>query len=339
MQHLSDKKINILRQDARSVVRELGLLNDAYFEVGITLAERHLLIELASAHVPLTARDIAERLLLDKSTVSRLVARASKKGFITCLPDQKDKRKRFLQFTDLGRTTLNTFEPIAFDQTKKALQTLSVDEIDLVYQGVALYSQGLKNSRLQNFASTSSQNGKKIESLDVIHDQLLQLGYKLAPYKAEDEEGLFAIFREVVENGYQFSYESTSIEEFRTQFLAPTAQVYTCHSLQDQVIGGFYLKPNYSGKAKHIANAGYMITSTRRGCGIGTLLVQASLHLAHHFGFLAMQFNMVLSQNIPARKLYEKLGFRVIGTVPDAIRNPDGSFQDTYIMHRKIDKL
>ena len=84
MKHLSDQQINSLRQNARSVVRELGLLNDAYFEVGVTLAERHLLIELSSSQEPLTAGDIAERLLLDKSTVSRLVAKAVKKGFITC---------------------------------------------------------------------------------------------------------------------------------------------------------------------------------------------------------------------------------------------------------------
>lgn len=64
MKHLSDQKINLLRKNARSVVRELGLLNDAYFEVGVTLAERHLLIELSSCQEPLTAGDIAERLLL-----------------------------------------------------------------------------------------------------------------------------------------------------------------------------------------------------------------------------------------------------------------------------------
>ena len=155
MKHLSDQQINSLRQNARSVVRELGLLNDAYFEVGVTLAERHLLIELSSSQESLTAGDIAERLLLDKSTVSRLVAKAVKKGFITCSTDQKDKRKRFCQFTELGKKILFTFEPIAFNQTKNALQTLNLEEIDLVYRGVALYAEGLRNSRLGNTTPTS----------------------------------------------------------------------------------------------------------------------------------------------------------------------------------------
>lgn len=49
-----------------------------------------------------------------------------------------------------------------------------------------------------------------------------------------------------------------------------------------------------------------------------------------------MQFNMVLSQNTGAVKLYERLGFEIVGTIPNAIRNSDGTFQDGHIMHRKL---
>jgi DNA-binding MarR family transcriptional regulator len=69
MADLSTTAINELRRNARSMVRELGLLNDAYFEIGVTLAERHLLIELTGSQAP-TMGEIAERLLLDKSTSS-----------------------------------------------------------------------------------------------------------------------------------------------------------------------------------------------------------------------------------------------------------------------------
>ena len=102
MKRLSSEEINLLRHHARSVVRELGLLNDAYFDIGVTLAERHLLIELSSCLYP-TVGDIAERLLLDKSTASRLIAKAVKKGYVKYSPDENDKRKRFLQFTEMGR--------------------------------------------------------------------------------------------------------------------------------------------------------------------------------------------------------------------------------------------
>jgi putative acetyltransferase len=157
MKNLLNEEVDLLRHNARSVVRELGLLNDAYFEIGVTLAERHLLIELTSLERP-TAGELADRLLIDKSTASRLIAKAVKKGYVKCSLDEKDKRKRFLQLTEIGKQTLNAFEPIAFNQTKEALLTLTAEEIEIVYQGVSLYAKGLKNSRLGKNSSVMLQD-------------------------------------------------------------------------------------------------------------------------------------------------------------------------------------
>lgn len=349
MNILSVSAINELRRNARNVVRELGLLNDAYFEIGVTLAERHLLIELSTCPFP-TMGEIAERLLLDKSTVSRLISNAVKKGYVKCITDEKDKRKRFLKITEKGKQTLNAFEPIAFNQTREALLTLTHEEIKTIHKGVALYAKGLKSSRVQNkvdakdlasqkSANCEADNSRKIESLVEISNRLSQMGYTLDLFDERDEEGLYDIFREVVNTGSQFPYECSSLKEFHRQFFTPQGQVYVCHSVDGEVIGGFYLRANFSGRSSHIANAAYMIRSTYRGKGVGSLLIKASLHLAKGLGLQAMQFNMVLSQNKFAVQLYEKLGFSIVGTIPQAVRNPDGSYQDGYVMHRQLDNL
>jgi DNA-binding MarR family transcriptional regulator/L-amino acid N-acyltransferase YncA len=344
MKKLSTEEINQLRQNARSVVRELGLLNDAYFEIDVTLAERHLLIELSGGLFP-TMGEMGERLLLEKSTVSRLISKAVKKGYVQCTTDEKDKRRRSLQITEKGTNILNAFEPIAFTQTKEALLTLTSEEIKTVYQGVRLYAKGLRNSRLQKNKIDSEQvsqqdaGSKKIESLFEISKRLSELGYSLELFEQKDEEGLYQIFQEVVESGSQFPYESSSLQEFRLQFFNPHGQVYVCHAQDGEVVGGFYLRPNYSGLSNHIANAAYMIRATYQGKGIGSLLIKASLHLAKDLQFKAMQFNMVLSKNARAVQLYEKLGFTIIGTIPEAVRTPDGSYQDGFVMHRKLDNL
>lgn len=335
---MENQKIDLLRHNARSMVRELGLLNDAYFEIGVTLAERHLLIELTSCNCS-TMGEIAERLLLDKSTASRLIAKAVKKGYVKCTSDAKDKRKRFLHLTAFGKKILEAFEPIAFNQTKEALLTLAPEEAELVHQGVALYAKGLKNSRLENKPSAILNAGNKVSStkrLLQIYQQLDQLGFSLSSFSQKDENCLYTIFRDVVDSGSQFPYECSSIQEFYRQFFAPKSDVYVCHSSTKEVVGGFYLRPNYSGRSSHIANAAYMIKENYRSRGIGTLLVNASLEIAKGLGFQAMQFNLVLSQNAGAIKLYKKLGFSIIGTIPQAVRNPDGSYQDGYIMHHKI---
>jgi len=166
--------------------------------------------------------------------------------------------------------------------------------------------------------------------------KLNDLGYTLDPFRQEDENGLYEIFKEVVDSGCQFPYEKNTIEEFQRQFLNPQSKVYVCYSPSHEVVGGFFIRSNFPGRSNHIANAAYMVKASHRGQGIGTHLIQASLHLAKDLGFQAMQFNMVLSQNTIATNIYQKLGFNIIGTIPEAIRNPDGSYQAGYIMHRNL---
>lgn len=341
MENISKEKIDFLRHNTRTIVRELGLLNDAYFEIGVTLAERHLLIHLTSYPNP-TMGEIAERLLLDKSTVSRLIAKAIKKGYIKSTRDEKDKRKQLLHLTELGKKTLIAFESIAFNQTKQALLTLLIEERELVYKGIFLYAKGLKTSRLQNQPSLIIDNQATNEqafgqgNLREIYIQLSQKGITLTSFKQEDEHHLYDIFKDIVDSGVEFHYESSSIQEFYCQFFSPKSQVYVCRSLEGEVIGGFYIRPNLSGRCNHIANAAYMIKNTYRRRGIGTLLVKASLEIAKNIGFQAMQFNMVLSQNVIAIRLYLRLGFKVIGIIPQAIRNSDKSYQDGYIFFRTL---
>ena len=86
--------------------------------------------------------------------------------------------------------------------------------------------------------------------------------------------------------------------------------------------GAYYLKPNSPGRAAHIANAGYLVAPAHRRRGVGRLLVEDSLWRAPMLGFDAMQFNLVFASN-PARRLYEELGFQVVGTIPDAVDGED----------------
>ena len=155
-----------------------------------------------------------------------------------------------------------------------------------------------------------------MENLLETYKQLNDLGYTLQPFKQEDEHQLYDIFRHVVDAGGQFPFECNSKQEFHRQFLDAESNVYVCHSSNNEVIGGFYVRPNFSDRSRHIANAAYMVREGYRAQGIGTLLIKASLCIAKDLGFHAMQFNMVFSQNISAVRLYQKLGFRIIGKIP-----------------------
>lgn len=321
MQQISEQEVFLLRQATRMVVRELGLLSDAYFDIGITLAERHLLIELEASVDP-DVGTMAERLLLDKSSASRLIARAVKKGFIAYTVDDGDKRRRGLQLTDHGRQTLAAFEQLAQKQVIDALLTLSAGEAETVHRGVTLFAKGLAEARLSKLVE---------DKLEQLSGQFSQCGCQLISFRSGDEPGLYAIFRTVVEAGGQFPYESSSIEEFKRLFLTSQSRVFVCKSKEGEIIGGFYLRTNFPDHSESIANAAYMIGEQFRGRGIGRRLIEASLELAKVLGYRAMQYNMVLSENSVAIDLYRKLGFETMATIPRA-----GSDRVGYVMYRKI---
>jgi ribosomal protein S18 acetylase RimI-like enzyme len=53
-------------------------------------------------------------------------------------------------------------------------------------------------------------------------------------------------------------------------------------------------------------------------------------------GYLAMQFNLVVSSNEVAVRLWQKLGFRIIGTLPGAFRHSQLGFVDAYVMYKHL---
>ncbi len=50
-------------------------------------------------------------------------------------------------------------------------------------------------------------------------------------------------------------------------------------------------------------------------------------------GFRAIQFNAVVETNTAAVRLWESLGFTIIGTVPEAFRRPSGEYVGLHVMH------
>ncbi|MGY6085678.1 N-acetyltransferase family protein [Stenotrophomonas sp. SM006] len=104
--------------------------------------------------------------------------------------------------------------------------------------------------------------------------------------------------------------------------------------LEGRVAGMYKMGANYPDLGAHVASATYVVDPLAQGRGVGRALVQHSLVQARSEGFLAMQFNYVVSTNAPAVELYRKLGFSVVGTLPAAFRHRTLGLVDVYVMHR-----
>ncbi len=137
-----------------------------------------------------------------------------------------------------------------------------------------------------------------------------------------EEQELFSAYARIVADGDGFPHTPPlGWGEFADYWLAHSAAVVLAREA-GQLIGAYYLKPNFVGRAAHIANAGYFVVAAERGRGIGRLLVTDSIRRAPALGFDALQFNLVFASN-PARRLYEELGFEVVGRLPRAVEGED----------------
>ena len=139
---------------------------------------------------------------------------------------------------------------------------------------------------------------------------------------ADDYDELYTAFSRIVGAGEGFPQQAPlTRESFDEYWIRPSAGVFVA-CFGGYLVGASYIKPNFVGRAAHIANAGYFVSAPYRGTGVGRSLVEHSLREARLLGFDAMMFNLVFESN-PARGMYRQLGFEELGRVPKAVDGED----------------
>jgi ribosomal protein S18 acetylase RimI-like enzyme len=63
-----------------------------------------------------------------------------------------------------------------------------------------------------------------------------------------------------------------------------------------------------------------------------------ALEEARRLGYRAMQFNFVIATNESAVRLWRKLGFTIVGTLPRAFRHARKGLVDAYVMFRSLEE-
>lgn len=154
---------------------------------------------------------------------------------------------------------------------------------------------------------------------------------------SEDHEAVWKIFHEVVARGDTYTIDPKISRDGALKYwFADGNHVYVAEQDQ-QVFGTYILRANQGGPGAHVANAGFMVSASARGRGVGRAMAQHCLNEARRLGFRAMQFNFVVSTNEDAIHLWKKLGFEIVGTLPGAFKHPDRGYVDAYVMSRSLD--
>lgn len=152
-----------------------------------------------------------------------------------------------------------------------------------------------------------------------------------------DEDAIWKIFQAVVAPGDTYVFDpNTSRNEALAYWFRSDTRTYVAER-DGLIVGTYILRPNQLALGSHIANAAYMVSPSARGLGVGRRMGQHSLDEARRLGFRAMQFNFVVSTNEPAVRLWQQLGFSIIGTLPGVFRHSQRGFVDAYIMFRTLE--
>lgn len=151
-----------------------------------------------------------------------------------------------------------------------------------------------------------------------------------------DHEAVWHIISNVISTGdtYVFAPDSSQ-EKMLTYWFATDKKTYVAEE-NNEILGTFYLKENQMDLGAHMVNAGYMVSENARGKGIGKAMAEFSLREAKRLGFRGMQFNLVVKTNERAVKLWLKMGFSIIGEIPEAYKHSSLGFVNAYIMYQKI---
>jgi ribosomal protein S18 acetylase RimI-like enzyme len=168
----------------------------------------------------------------------------------------------------------------------------------------------------------------------------------ICPATEADHDTIWKIFREVIAAADTYPLDpNISRDEALTYWFGNNAHVYVAEldrlnrssSQPAQIVGSYTLHPNQSGGGAHVANAGLIVSKEARGQGIGRAMGEHCLKEARRLGFRAMQFNFVVSTNESAVKLWQKLGMKIVATLPGAFRHPEKGYVDVYVMFQSLE--
>jgi DNA-binding MarR family transcriptional regulator/GNAT superfamily N-acetyltransferase len=135
-----------VRDASRRMVRELGFMQPTLAETDLSPSAVHALIEIGD-HQEMTANHLRQMLLLEKSTVSRLLARLVERGLVVEAPSPADGRAKILSLTDAGRALLDHIDRFANQKVGRALHAMNAQSRSQAVGGLSAYATALQAIR------------------------------------------------------------------------------------------------------------------------------------------------------------------------------------------------
>ncbi|AMG73548.1 GNAT family N-acetyltransferase [Sphingopyxis granuli] len=151
-----------------------------------------------------------------------------------------------------------------------------------------------------------------------------------------DAAAIWAIIGPTIRAGDTYALDRDMGEEQALAYWFGADKEVFVAEVDGAVLGTYYLRANQAGGGAHVCNCGYMTAAAATGRGIARAMCDHSVERARARGFRAMQFNFVVSSNDRAVRLWQRLGFEVVGRLPGAFDHPAHGFVDALVLYRTL---
>jgi len=152
--------------------------------------------------------------------------------------------------------------------------------------------------------------------------------------KPRDTDAIWAILEPVIRAGETYSLPREMDREQGLSYWFSSGHEAFVAEDEGEVVGTYYIRPNQLGGGSHVANCGYITAACAFGRGVARGMCSHSLEYAKARGYRSMQFNLVLSTNERAVRLWQSLGFEIVGRLQEAFLHPVAGYIDAYVMYR-----
>lgn len=292
--------VSKIRSASRALVRELGFMSRTVAGTGLSPSAVHAIVEIGAVG-RLTAKELSEKLLLEKSTISRLVRSLVESGEIREQRSRSDGRSKDLVLTGHGRETLAIIDRFAERQVIDAIVPLDDRSRAQVLDGIATYASALRAGRSANVVRQA------------VSDVSLKQGYtprllgRLVDMHA-------ACYGNLVASGPAFEAKvAAESGAFAQRIANPDNEIWYV-DVADEIVGtiavdGEALEPGQALLRWFIVKDGY------RGARIGRKLISHALAFCDDRQFYEVHLWTFAGLDA-ARKLYELHGFTLAEETP-----------------------
>jgi ribosomal protein S18 acetylase RimI-like enzyme len=170
-----------------------------------------------------------------------------------------------------------------------------------------------------------------------MHDSPAHRAITIRRFQAADWPAIWPFLRATIAAGETYAFDPDSSEaDIRHAWIDAPKATYVAATPDGRIVGTYYVKANQPGLGAHVCNCGYVVAAEAQGAGIASAMCEHSQREAVAMGFRAMQFNLVAATNERAIRLWQRLGFSVVGTLPGAFRHRHLGFVDALVMYKQL---